>query len=143
MATRTAGTRTLPGAERPRRLASGRDLDRTEHLAFAYRTQLPPTSFLRILPVAVDANVLLRAIARIARGHSSDLITAARAGAVRIYVGESVPAEVDEHLLDLAQSTRVAIEELQRVWEADVRPLLRVVETGSFEHPSPKHDRRA
>lgn len=131
-----ARSRSSSGTSARRRWASGRELDRIERLAFAYRAQLPPTTFLRILPVAVDANVLLRAVTRVARGNLSDLVTAAREGAVRIYVGENVPAEVDEHLADLASATRVSIEDLQRIWQTDVRPLLRVVETGMFEHPS-------
>ena len=61
---------------------------------------------------------------------------AARKGVVRIYVGESIPGEVEEHLSDLERTTRVSAADLRRIWHDEVRPLLRLVQTGPFEHPS-------
>lgn len=124
-----------PDAAEPRRWASGRDLDLIEQLAFAYRAQLPRASFLRILPVAVDADVLLNAVARVAAGKPSDLLGAARLGLIRVYVGESVPGEVEAGLAWRAQKAGVAVAELERIWTTDVRPRLRVVETGTLDHP--------
>src|SRR2546430_10642317 len=103
-ATRRQRTHTFPPR---RRWASGRELDHIEQLAFAYRAALPPRTFLPILPVAVDTNVLLRATARIARGLTSDLLVAAREGVIRIYVGETVNGEVEEHLAHFERTTHV------------------------------------
>jgi len=134
--TRTAlAPRSRPTANAQRRWASGRELDHIEQLAFGYRAALPPGTFLRILPAAVDANVLLRVVARLARGMTSDLVSAAREGVIRIYVGETIVAEVEEHLADLVRTTRVPLAQLERVWRDEVCPHLRVVQTGTFDHP--------
>lgn len=133
----TTARRSAPHASHPgtRCWASGRDLDRIEQLAFAYHPQWTAASFLRILPVAVDANVLLNAVARLATGRGSDLLAAARLGLIRVYVGQTIPTEVENHLADRARVARVPVAEFVRVWRKEVEPCLRVVETEGFEHP--------
>jgi hypothetical protein len=128
----TTGARPRPRPDR--NWASGRELDRIERLAFAYRAQLAHASLLRILPVALDANVVLNAVARGATGKSTELIDAARLGLIRLYVGETVPSEVERNLAWRAQKAGVPVELLTERW-ADIRPLLRVVDTGLLEHP--------
>lgn len=135
MSTSTASRRRPQGAP-PRRWASRRELNQIEELAFAYRVQLAHASVLRILPVAVDANVLLNALARVAAGKPTDLLDAARLGLIRVYVGERVPTEVERNLEWRAQRARVPASALERIWIDEVRPLLRVVDTGELEHPN-------
>lgn len=113
--------------------ASGRELDYIERLAFAYRAHLLHAHFLRILPVALDANVVLNAAARAASSKSTELRDAAKLGLIRLYVGETVPAEVERNLARRAQKAGVSVERLEQCW-CEFRPLLRVVDTGTLEH---------
>lgn len=116
MVTTRAANRARPApAGRTRRWASGRELDHIEQLSFAYRALLHPGSVLRILPVGVDANVLLNSVARLASGRPSDLLGAARLGLIRIYVGESVPGEVERALAWRARKADVPVGDLERI----------------------------
>jgi hypothetical protein len=130
---RTGSPRPTTSAQR--RWASGRELDHIEQLAFGYRAHLAHASFLRILPVALDANVVLNAVARAATGKSTELLDAAKLGLIRLYVGETVPAEVERNLAWRAKKAGVPLERLEHCWR-EVRPLLRVVDTGRIEHPA-------
>src|SRR5689334_6593133 len=101
-----------------RRWASGRQPSVIEQLSSAYRALLPDTVFLRILPAAVDANVLLNTIARIASSKPAVLVDAARLGLVRLYVGETIWSEAERNLSSRAQQMRVPTEVLRNIWEA-------------------------
>ncbi len=136
MATRADVTPTTSSAGQTRRWASGRELSLLERFAFAYGGALhPAVPFLRILPVAVDTNVLLGALVRAATGRKTDLLDAATLGLIRIYVGETVPAEVERNLSYRAEQARVPVTSLERTWTEQLRPLLRIVDTAAVDHP--------
>lgn len=117
------------------RWASGRELSLLEDRALAFRAvQLAGARFLRILPAAVDANVLLNTMIRAEKGERADLFPAAERGLIRLYVGETVPVDVEDHIAARARRAKVDPADLERRWE-NVRPLLRVVDTEGLGHP--------
>jgi len=76
-----------------------------------------------VMPVVVDANVLIEDLLRVADGKRSSLLIAATLGSARPYTTDAVIDEVEEHLPDVACSTA-----------RDVAPLLATLRRSYFPH---------
>lgn len=112
-----------------RRWASGRELDLIEQIALAYQPYQIATPFLRVLPLALDTSALVNLVAYVARRGRSGLLDATDMGLIRLYVGESIPVEVERNLAKRAISTHRPASELVAAWRDQVRPRLRVMDT--------------
>lgn len=117
-------------AERSRRhWANGSAPSLFELIADSYGALLPYRSVLRIRAAVVDADVLLKEIvAQVKRPGEIVLFSASRLGLLRIYVADTVPAEVDRNLERVCAETRRDYAAALAVWES-WRPHLRVVAT--------------
>lgn len=113
--------------------ASGRPTNLVEQVALAYQPYQMAAPFLRVLPLALDASALLNVVAYVARRGRSGLLDVTDLGLIRLYVGESVPVEVERNLSKRAISMRRPADELVAAWEEQVRPRLRVVDTHDID----------
>lgn len=61
-----------------------------ERIAFGYQLSTLTVPFLRVLPLALDASMLVNQVTYVVRKGSSGLLLAADLGLLRLYVGETV-----------------------------------------------------
>lgn len=86
---------------------------------------------LRPPPVVVDANVLRNDILYACRtGRRTVLVTAAKAGFLRLFCAEQAYEEVIEHSSDWATDGQVTRDAFLRRWLLEYLPLIRVVQIG-------------
>jgi hypothetical protein len=83
-----------------------------ERIAFAYQPYAIGVPFLRTLPLALDASMLVNQVAYVARKRRSGLLEAADLGLVRLYAGETIAGEVERNLIKRAASGRHSAREL-------------------------------
>jgi hypothetical protein len=104
-----------------------------ERIAFAYQPYAIGVPFLRTLPLALDASMLVNQVAYVARKRRSGLLEAADLGLVRLYVGETIAGEVERNLIKRAASGRHSAQELFDAWRNQVLPRLRIVDTRGIQ----------
>lgn len=111
------------------------DASIVERIAFAYQPVNLVVPFLRILPLALDASMLVNQVAYVVRTGRSGLLLAADLGLLRLYVGETICDEVERNLIDRASSGQFNARHLLDAWRVEVMPRLRVVDTRGVDSP--------
>ncbi|HEV8655019.1 MAG TPA: hypothetical protein VGR85_05850 [Candidatus Limnocylindria bacterium] len=118
---------------RVRLWAGGHKATLVERIAFAYMLPTLAVPYLRVLPLALDASMLLNQVTYVVRKRQSGLLAAADLGVVRLFVGETVCAEVERNLVARAVSGRLDAHDLFDAWRTEVSPRLRIVDTTGIQ----------
>ena len=87
-----------------------------------------------VMPVVVDANVLIEDLLRVADGKHSSLLVSAFLGSARLYATEAILGEVDEHLPDVAAKKARDVPHLREVFQQQYLPYLRLVDVSGLSN---------
>lgn len=85
-----------------------------------------------VMPVVVDANVLIEDLLRVADGKHSSLLLSALLGSARLYATEAILGEVDEHLPGVAAKKARDVPHLREVLQQQYLPNLRLVDVSDL-----------
>ena len=85
-----------------------------------------------VMPVVVDANVLIEDVLRYADAKGSSLLRAAFLGSARLYATEAILDEVDEHLPEVAAKKARDVDGLRAMFRQAYLPYIRLVDVGDL-----------
>jgi predicted nucleic acid-binding protein len=85
-----------------------------------------------VMPVVVDANVLIEDLLRYADDKGSSLLGAALLGSARLYATEAILDEVNEHLPEVTPKKARDIDALRSVFQHAYLPYLRLVDVSDL-----------